>query len=100
MKILFVAEYFPPKVMGGGEINLFLIAKNLAKKGIRVSVLTSLFDGLKKYEVVEGVYVYRRLKTGAKVDAIFDNLQRSFIFPQSLRQEIIKLNKEIDFDVI
>jgi hypothetical protein len=38
MKILFVSEYYAPKIMGGGEINLEIIAKALAKEGHDISV--------------------------------------------------------------
>jgi len=46
MKILLVSEYFPPKIFGGGEISAALLAKNLSREGIEVSVLTSHFNGL------------------------------------------------------
>ena len=42
MKVLFISEYFPPKIKGGGEISAYLLAKNLAKR-IDVSVLTGYF---------------------------------------------------------
>ena len=47
VKILFISEYFPPKIMGGGEINLFLLAKALSKQKIDVNVLTSDHQNLK-----------------------------------------------------
>ena len=100
MNILFVAEYFPPKIMGGGEINLFLLAKNLSKKGIKVYVLTSFFKGLKKYEKISGINVYRILKTGKNVNNFIDNFIRSFIFPKSIIKEVKKLKKELKLDII
>ncbi len=51
MKILLISEYFPPKIFGGGEISAWLLAKNLAKRGLDVSVLTSYFSGLEKFEI-------------------------------------------------
>ena len=57
LKILIVSEYFHPKIMGGGEINLFLIAKSLVQKGAVVYLLTSYFPGLKKYEEIDGIKV-------------------------------------------
>ncbi|MFH1642895.1 MAG: glycosyltransferase family 4 protein [Nanoarchaeota archaeon] len=100
MKILFVSEYFPPKVMGGGEINLELLVQNLSKNGIKVYVLTSHFTGLKEYEKICGVHIYRRLKTGKNADSITGNFFRSYFFPKSVKKEIIKLKKKIDFDIV
>ncbi|MFH2027619.1 MAG: glycosyltransferase family 4 protein [Nanoarchaeota archaeon] len=100
MHILFVSEYFPPKVMGGGEINLFLLAKSLVKNRIKVSVLTSHFKGLKKYEKIEGIDVFRRLKSGNKVDNVLDSITRSLVFPKSVKEEMKRINKEIDLDII
>jgi len=70
MDVLFVSEYFPPKIMGGGEINLFSIAAALSKKGIGVTVLTSFHAGLKKEEEMENIHVCRRLKTGTSPQGI------------------------------
>lgn len=96
LKVLFVSEYFPPKIMGGGEINLFLLAKALAKQGMEVNVLTSWFKGLKKYEEIDGIKVYRRLKTSENASSILGNLKRSYSFPKS----IVKEAKKIDYDII
>ena len=100
MKLLFISEYFPPNIMGGGEINLFLLAKSLVKNNIEVSILTSYNRGLKKFEKVRGINVYRKLKTGKNPRGIFNNFQRSFVFPRSVLKEAVKLNKKIDFDFI
>ncbi len=100
LKILFVSEYFPPKTMGGGEINLSLLAKALVRNKIDVCVLTSYHKGLKKFEYVGGIKVYRRLKTGNNASGIISNFKRSFIFPSSIPKEIIKLKKEINFDIV
>ena len=96
MKLLFISEYFPPKIMGGGEINLFLLAKALIKQGVEVTVLTSYHPGLKKYEVMEGIKVIRKLKTGQQPHGIINNLKRSFIFPNSVVKETRKLAKKYD----
>lgn len=101
LKILLVSEYFPPKIFGGGEISAWLLAKNLAKeKGIEVSILTSYFPQLKKFEVEDGVKIYRKLKTGKNPKSFFSNLRRAFLFPHSTKEELIKLNKEENFDII
>lgn len=100
MNILFIAEYFPPIIKGGGEINLFLLAKALVKRKITVHVLTSSHKRLKRFEEVEGIKIYRRLKTGSTPNSFFGNLKRSFIFPKSIVEETTKLNKEVNVDRI
>lgn len=100
MKVLLVSEYFPPKTFGGGEIFAELLAKNLVKGGIDVSVLTSHFTGLKKYEKKDGIKIYRRLKTGSNIEGFVSNLKRAFIFPNSTKEEITKLNQAKNFDLI
>ena len=100
MKLLFISEYFPPQIMGGGEINLFLLTKALVKKKIDVHVLTSYHKGSKRFEIMEGVKVHRRLKTGETPNSFIGNFTRSFSLPQSIVKEAIKLSNKIEFDTI
>ena len=100
MRLLFVSEYFTPKEMGGGEINLRLLAKKLAKEGVEVSILTSYFTGLKKVEEIDGIKVYRTLTTGDDPSSVKSNITRSLIFPHSIVKEIKKLTKKQSFDAI
>lgn len=100
MKVLFISEYYPPQVMGGGEINLAAVAKGLAKIGVEVLVLTSFFPGLARYEEQDGVKIYRRLKTGTTPSGWLSNVQRSLLFPRSIVTEVEKLAREITFDLI
>jgi len=100
MNILFVSEYYPPKIMGGGEINLNLLAQALAKRNVNVSVLTSHHEGLTRYQEVNGVHIYRRLKTGDNPNSILSNLKRSTTFPHSVAREVRKIAKKKRFDVV
>lgn len=100
MNILLVSEYYPPLVKGGGEINLALLAQELVRQGMKVIVLTSRVVGLPSYEQIDEVEIYRRLKTGKKVNSFFGNLARSILFPKSAVKEIKKLKKEKSIDVI
>jgi glycosyltransferase involved in cell wall biosynthesis len=93
MHILFVTEYFPPKIMGGGEINIFLLAKALVKRKIEVSVLTSHHAALKKKEIMEGISVFRTLKTGDTPTTPKGNLQRYLHYPGSVVKEVKKFVK-------
>ena len=100
MKILFISEYFYPKVMGGGEVNLHLLAKALVKKNNEVSILTSHHSGLKKNEIIDGIKIYRTLKTGSEPSGLCNNFKRSHLFPKSAEREIKKIAKNQDFDLI
>lgn len=100
MKVLLVSEYFSPKIFGGGEISAELLAKNLAKNGLDVSVLTSYSPGLEKFEVKDGIKIYRRLRTGENPTSFLQNLKRKIIFPVSEKKELKKLEKEKGYDVI
>ena len=100
MKILFISEYYPPKIKGGGEINLSTLVTTLAKAGHTITVLTSYFPGLPAAEEQEGIKIYRRLKTGENPGSIRSNLTRSLLFPFSVKRETKKIVPEINPDVI
>jgi len=100
MNILFVSEYYPPKVMGGGEINLELLATALAKKGVEVSVLTSHHFGLSETEQKEGVTICRRLRTGDNPSGLIENVKRSLVFPKSVVEEVTKIVKKQQIEAI
>lgn len=93
MKVLFVSEYYPPKIMGGGEINLELVATALAKKNMEAVVLTSAQPGLPTKEKKDGVSIYRRLKTGDNPAGLKENLKRSLSFPKSVAEEVTTLTQ-------
>ena len=86
--------------MGGGEINLSLLAQALAKNNQEVSVLTSIHEDLQPYEEINQIKIYRRLKTGENPSSIKSNFKRSHLFPKSLTKEITTLAQEIKPDLI
>ncbi len=100
MKVLFVSEYYHPKIMGGGEINLKLLAAALVKEKIEVFVLTSYHPGLEKTEQKNGVTIYRRLKTGKSPSGVAENVKRSSVFPKSIVKEVKELLKKEKIDAI
>ncbi len=100
MNILFVTEYFPPKIMGGGEINVSILAKALANNGMDVQVLTSYHQGLQKYELVDKVKVHRTLATADNPHGIRNNLKRSWSFPGSVVREVRKIVTERKIEAI
>ncbi|PID56534.1 glycosyl transferase [candidate division KSB3 bacterium] len=58
MNILMINYEFPP-VGGGGGIATCYIARELCSKGHQVTVLTSCFRDLRRYEEIEGIRIYR-----------------------------------------
>ena len=99
MKILFVSEYYPPKILGGGEVNLQQMTEALTKEA-EVSVLTGSFNDLPGYERKNEVKIYRKLKTGKSASGLWNNFKRSFILPKSIVREVRKLTRKEKFDVI
>jgi glycosyltransferase involved in cell wall biosynthesis len=59
MKILIVSHEFPP-IGGGGANACFFLARELAKNGNQVTVVTAMFEALPSEETTcEGVKIYR-----------------------------------------
>jgi glycosyltransferase involved in cell wall biosynthesis len=99
MDVLFVSEYFPPDVKGGGELSCYLLAKSLCNFGVNVSVLTSKLSG-EEYETKDGIKIYRFLKTGRDPDRFKDNIKRQIYFENSLKNTLVNLQREKKFDII
>ncbi|HKT22128.1 MAG TPA: glycosyltransferase family 4 protein, partial [Nitrososphaerales archaeon] len=64
MKILYITEIFPdPRTglgyWGGGERQVYEVARRVAKKGHQVTVLTCQFPGQGEYDTLEGIRVIR-----------------------------------------
>ncbi|MCM2325654.1 MAG: glycosyltransferase family 4 protein, partial [Candidatus Woesearchaeota archaeon] len=93
-----ISEFFPPLGKGGGEISASLLARELAKRKIDVQVLTS-FEKFKKDETIEGVKIFRRIKSG-KPNSLIGNIRRAFEFEKSLLIELEKLDTQEDYDII
>lgn len=98
--VLFISEYFWPVVQGGGEVNLQLLSKALAKRGINVTVLTSWFPGLKRHEEADGVTIIRQLKTGRSVNSVFGNMSRFFMFERSIIKAVKVILARKRFDAV
>lgn len=58
LKILYILEYYFPHI-GGVEILFQNLAEGLAKKGHKAKVVTNNLNGCKKFEIINGVEVYR-----------------------------------------
>lgn len=61
-RVLMVISQFYP-LLGGAEVQAQRLAKGLFKRGINVAVLTRHLKGLPRYELMEGIPVYRAIRT-------------------------------------
>ena len=86
--------------MGGGEINVQLLASMLAQKKNEVLVLTSYHQGLLQMEKKDGVTVHRRLKTGKDASTFLGNMKRASLFPNSVAKGVKQILKEEKIDAI
>jgi len=98
MNILVINYEYPP-IGGGGGVLCKDISEGMAKKGHKVTVVTSHFGSLPKNDVQNGVYIHRvpvLMRNNQVVASIFSML--SFV-PLGIRkiQELLKSNT---FDVI
>ena len=100
MKILFVSEYYPPKISGGGEINIASLANSLSSHGLDIFVLTSYHPGLNKFETIDGVKIIRTLKTGSNPLDFKENFKRSWYFPKSVKIVTPKIVSKFKPDII
>jgi glycosyltransferase involved in cell wall biosynthesis len=62
LRVLMVISQFYP-LRGGAEVQAQQLAKGLCKRGINVAVLTRHLKGLPRYELIEGIPVYRVIRT-------------------------------------
>lgn len=59
MKIMLVADHYPPVCLGGGETHVESLATNLHERGHQVAVFTLAHAGLPSFENNKGVRIYR-----------------------------------------
>ena len=97
MKILFVNHEYPP-LGGGGGIMTYQLAKELSKYH-DVDVLSSGYKELKKWEIKNGINVYRAPVLNRKNRDTATFLSWLSFFPTSLWKGI-KLAKQNHYDVI
>ena len=59
--IMVISQFYP--ALGGAEVQAQRLARALLKRGIDVSVLTCYRKGLPGHELIEGIPVYRAIRT-------------------------------------
>ena len=84
LKILFVLENYSPHI-GGAEIVFKNIGEGLVKQGHQVSLVTHQLKNTKKFEIINGVRVYRV--------PCFDN---RYLFTFFSIPKVLKLAKKVD----
>ena len=90
MKILFVSENYIPNLSGVPVVVKYL-AEGLSKRGYQVSIATKSVKGCEKYEIINGVHVYR-----------FEIYKNMLKFPSGTKKEFVDfvLNFEADINII
>ncbi|MCK5188267.1 MAG: glycosyltransferase, partial [Deltaproteobacteria bacterium] len=58
---MIISQFYP--LLGGAEVQAQLLASSLIKRGMKVSVFTRKLKGLPRYELMEGIPVYRAIRT-------------------------------------
>lgn len=106
MKLLLITSMYPPYIKGGGEISTSLLAENLQKLGVEVTVLTISEKPVEEF--INGVHVIRIKPPNAywsyhsretdKFTKIRWHLNESFSPFQG--GEVINIIKKIEFDLI
>ncbi|MEM3703594.1 MAG: glycosyltransferase family 4 protein, partial [Candidatus Bathyarchaeia archaeon] len=59
LKVMMLTWEFPPRIIGGISPHIYYLSKNLAKKGVKIYIVTCDFPGAPKHETMNGIEVYR-----------------------------------------
>jgi glycosyltransferase involved in cell wall biosynthesis len=70
MRIMMVAQWFPP-IIGGEERHVLRLGQELIQRGHEVTVVTLLQTGLPEFEEVAGMRVHRIRGTYQRIDRLF-----------------------------
>ncbi|MBU0757910.1 MAG: glycosyltransferase family 4 protein [Nanoarchaeota archaeon] len=100
LKILFVTEYYPPVIAGGGETSAEILAESIAGQGHTVHILTSHFKELKKAEYKNKVKIFRLLKTGNITRTLSESMKRQLLFSNSVKRIVRNLDNKENYDII
>lgn len=59
--LMIISQFYP--LLGGAEVQAQLLACGLLKRGMQVFILTREIKGLPRHETIEGIPIYREIKT-------------------------------------
>lgn len=96
MNILVVSHEFPP-IGGGGANACWFITKGYVEAGHKVTLITARYEGLQKYEILNGVEIFRvKCKRAHKEHC---NLQEMFSYITRALPVASKLAKKEEYDI-
>lgn len=81
MKILLLAQFYPPVISGGEERHVQDLGRGLVQRGHQVVTATLWHEGTTVYENDEGVEVYRLPSTMQRADWLFSEPERRHAAP-------------------
>jgi glycosyltransferase involved in cell wall biosynthesis len=80
MRVLMLAQFYPPKV-GGEERHVRNLSIELAARGHDVTLATLWHQGMEEYEIDQGVRIYRIRATVQRVSMLFSEQSRQYAPP-------------------
>lgn len=89
MKIAIIVGGLPPRVPGGTEIATCEIAKNLAKLGHEVHVITGVDPGPVKYDIEQGFYVHYAKSIGIPILLSITNFINTLLIVRRINPDIM-----------
>ena len=89
MKIAILVSGLPPQVPGGTEIATCEIAKNLAKLGHEVHVITGVDPGPVKYDIEQGFYVHYAKSIGIPILFSITNFINTLLIVRRINPDIM-----------
>ena len=87
---------FPP-VGGGGSTVTYNLSKELVRQGIDVDVVTTGYNGLKRFEQIDGINIHRVPAIRSKKDIC--HTHEMFSYDISALYYVFKLMKKYDYDL-
>jgi len=84
---MIILGYYP--IIGGAEVQLRTLARQLQAQGVEVSVLTRRYAGLKAFELVDGIPVYRLLAPRPKPVAALSFIATAIPLLRRLRPHVV-----------
>jgi len=79
IRVCMIIAYFPP-IVGGSEIQALRLAKALIDQNVNLFVITEKLRGVRKFERIDGVPVYRLFALGSGKVASLSFMLSAFLF--------------------
>ncbi len=89
MKIAILVNGLPPQLLGGTEIATGEIAKQLARLGHEVHVITCVNSGVTKYDIEQGFYVHHAKSIGIPILDSITNFINTLLIVRRINPDIM-----------